>query len=363
MVWGVVQPLLQLFVRKSQIARASTGRRLGVLVIGAFTLSGCLAERNCFPTACGGPERLIPLNQELAPIATFYDYSNVLARYQNEPTLDGRKNIRNDFIFERVYAMDAKYTLYEEGLTRESETEGFVAAVTNAALTGTGALIPVAQTTRLLSGIAAGLTTVDQSYSKQFLYNKAVQILQSQMRAKRSEVVTNIIARSKSSVIDYPIGMAMSDLEEYYRAGTLASAFIDLSQNASTDAEAKKAVKDQIKPGAALVTQAQARAGVQAAVITSATAPMQAVKLSPMPNVNRFGSIEPGLQVKEIMAWQKLVCATPNGDLGKHGSDTRTKILAFLRAKGRHPIDDVITPDSRSTLRDAIDDGETCKSN
>jgi len=374
--WGIAKALSRLTVKlvlssiEEEVARYRLRRdyipvvkRLGVLVLGAFALSGCLAERNCFPTACGGPERLIPLDQDLAPIAAYDDYAHVLTRYNSEPTLEGKRSIRNDFIFERVYAMDAKYTVYEEGLTRESETEGFAAAVTNAALTGTGALIPVAQTTRLLSGIAAGLTTVDQSYSKQFLYNKAVQILQSQMRAKRSKVATDIIARSKLNVIDYPIGMAMTDLEDYYRAGTLASAFIDLSQNASTNAEAESRAKDQIKPGAQLVSQAKVRAAVQGAVITDATAPMQAFRISPPPpGPDRLTNFEATLQSTEIRAWQRLVCAKVDGRLGPSGSDTRKKIVAFLVSKNKKPTSDTITQSIRATLDDAVDNGETCPS-
>lgn len=320
--WSVTQPLLQLFQPKSVfngvgINSASAGRRFGVLMI-AFMLPGCLAERNCFPTACGGPERLIPLNQDLAPIATYDDYAHVLTRYNKEPSFEGKKSIRNDFIFERIYAMDAKYTVYEEGLTRESETEGFAAAVTNAALTGTGALIPVAQTTRLLSGIASGLTTVDQSYSKQFLYNKAVQILQSQMRAKRAEVATNIIARSKFNVIDYPIGMAMTDLEEYYRAGTLASAFIDLSQSTGTNAEIQKAAKDQIKPGAADVARA-----LRAATISNVSAPL------PAPVSSRSAL---GITDAEIGKLRVALCLPEKGNFD---ADVSARLNKYLRVNSQ----------------------------
>jgi hypothetical protein len=220
-----------------------------VLLLYLLTLSGCVTDQYCIPTGCSGPERLLPVNQELAFIAINYDYSQVLSRYLAEPSLEGKKAIRNEFIFERIYAMDVKYTIYEDSLTKESQSEGFWAAVTNAALTGTGALIPVAQTTRLLSGIAAGLTTVDQAYNKQFMYNKAVQILQAQMRARRADIHTQIIVRARFPVTEYPLGMAMIDLEEYYRAGTLSSACVDLSVTIGTDANSKRKVKELLKGG------------------------------------------------------------------------------------------------------------------
>jgi hypothetical protein len=182
-------------------------------------------------------------------------------------------------------------------LTREGEDEGFWAAIANAALTGTGALIPVAQTTRILSGVAAGLTTADQAYNKQYLLNKTVQILQSQMRADRSDVLTHILAATKTSSAEYPLGMAMSDLEQYYRAGTLSAAFISLSQGASTNADISKQMADSVKPGAGLV------AAVQAGIITDVNSP-----LGPIVTVPKGPKIGPTLSVKVIKGLQAALC-------------------------------------------------------
>jgi hypothetical protein len=239
----------------------------GLALVSSLALSGCYHDYFCPATSCGGPQRLYPIEQDLAPIAMYNDFGDVLDRYNAANSVDTKKAIRNEFIFERMYAMDVNYTIYEERLTKETEDEGFYAAVTNAALTGTGALIPVAQTTRLLSGIAAGLTTADQAYNKQYLYNKAVQVLQSQMRAKRADVASLIAVRVDYAATKYPLGMAMSDLEEYYRAGTLASAFIDLSEKVSTEATNNKKAKDILKGGGAQVaaTQTAVSGGASAA--------------------------------------------------------------------------------------------------
>jgi hypothetical protein len=289
-----------------------------ILFISTVSLSGCFPQPGCLATLCGGPERLIPTDQELQPIAMLDDYYTIRQSYLSAPTLDAQKSIRNNFIFERVYAMDVKYTAYEENLTKESQDEGFWAAVTNAALTGTGALIPVAQTTRLLSGIAAGLTTTDQAYNKQFLLNKAVQLLQSQMRARRAEIMTNIIARSKYSVIDYPLGMAMSDLEEYYRAGTLSAAFIDLSEGVATNADVAKSVKDQIKPGAPEVAQA----------ITNVNAPLSRLA----PRAQPGAGFEATLTPKDVADIREAMCLPRAGSLD---ANVHANIAKYLASKGQ----------------------------
>jgi hypothetical protein len=350
--------------------------RFLVLMVCGLSLSGCLTQGNCLPTTCGGPERLIPIEQDLGPIADSTGYADVLSRYDNTTSLDTMAGIRNNFIFERIYAMDVKYTAYEEALTKESESEGFWAAVTNAALTGTGALLPVAQTTRLLSGIAAGLTTVDQAYNKQFLYSKTVQILESQMRAKRATVVSLIVVRAKTPVTQYPLGMAMSDLEEYYRAGTLASAFVDLSENVGNNATQNKIVKDALKGGGDIVARAQARAAngttgivTSGTIVADVTKPLPEFPKSPRTNPGGSNPIlnpaEKSLRVSALqLACEPLKKAT--GILGDRGSETRLKLSAYLNAirpsrlMRTSPPLDVFDQKDGDDLNALIDENKSC---
>lgn len=249
--------------------------------------------------------------------------------------------MRNEFITGRMYAIDIEYTAYENSLSKESQDEGFAAAVANAALTGTAALVPVAHTARMLSGIAAGATTVDQAYNKQYLLNKAVQILQGQMRAKRSEIATEIIARLKSPVVDYPLGMAMSDLEEYYRAGTLSGALIDVSTAVGTQASISKESKNEVKPAAAAIADAKGIAVATAPLgkstdFVTVTPSVRTTARNPMPN-----SREAIIAFERAKLIQQALCVPSDGDLGKDfGSVTRNAISQFKAGvAGKTPAD------------------------
>jgi Tfp pilus assembly protein PilE len=46
------------------------------------------------------------------------------------------------------------------------------------------------------------------------------------MRANRAEIYKNIIQRMRHDTATYPLAMAMSDVEEYYRAGTLTGGLV-----------------------------------------------------------------------------------------------------------------------------------------
>jgi hypothetical protein len=74
----------------------------------------------------------------------------------------------------------------------------------------------------------------------------------------------------------------------------------------------------------------------------------------------RIGPIEIALQMKQIMRYQRLVCAKPDGLLGPRGSDTRTKIRAYLIKNNFKPQgeNDTVTDEDRINLEDELSAGK-----
>jgi F0F1-type ATP synthase membrane subunit c/vacuolar-type H+-ATPase subunit K len=249
-----------------------------------------------------------------------------------------------------MYAIDLAYSQYEASLTHERQDVSFIADVTNIGLTGTASLVGVAETKAILAGIAAGLTGVKSSYTNDILFSKTVEVLQTQMRANRAEVATRIIGNLKKPTGVYPIQFALSDLEDYYRAGTLSGAMIAVGATVS----AKELVAEQ--------TKAQA---IAATIITNPKAPIPPPVRGPSPvEVNRFTDAERILRAEQIKGIQHLFCIPEDGRLGPHGSLTRRKIKEFLVAQGerKESDDDTIDFDGRATLLDALDKGASlCK--
>jgi hypothetical protein len=180
---------------------------------------------------------------------------------------------RNNLITAHMYAIDLKYTKYEAELTHEAEAEGFGSAAIVQVLTTTGALV-AAPTTHILSAVASGVNGIDSAYNQKILLSNAIQNLQTQMRSDRSEQASYIYANMKCSASAYPLGMALSDLELYYRAGTVPSALIGLSKTvnkAETDAKAAKQANAPAAPPAAM-EQLAASAKVTSAKMKTASA-------------------------------------------------------------------------------------------
>src|SRR5437879_1380530 len=176
------------------------GVALGVLVIAGFLLAGCETFR-------GRPERLYTVAEEVAH-ARVDVLPAILDSYRAATTDSERIFYRNEYIARRMYIIDAEFTEFEAALTREREEFGFSTALVTQGLTTAGAVFTPANTVRTLSALAGGVNASRGFYDSELLVGKTIQIVQSQMEAKRDEVAARIIGKVGYSAITYPISTA-----------------------------------------------------------------------------------------------------------------------------------------------------------
>jgi hypothetical protein len=141
------------------LSKATTAAVSGGLLAGL--LSGCYLD-GLGPTT-RQPDRLYPTDQEIGWVRAYLDNQNdLMTRYISSPDV----LTRNTIITARMYAIDVLYTKYESQLTHENQDVSFGATAVQLGLTTTASLIPVAQTTRLLSGIASGVNGLDTAMKR-----------------------------------------------------------------------------------------------------------------------------------------------------------------------------------------------------
>ena len=214
----------------------------GIITFSAsICLSGCVSS--VLPTL-KEPDRLYDPQEEISAI-----------RQQVGPIgwgVDGIPNPeeRNNYITLRMYAIDQNYTIYEKQLTHEVQETGLAASLINLGLTGAGSVAPTAEIGKALSAAATGFTGASQAYDKDVLLAQSVQNLQTQMRADRNAKAAIILTSMKCPVSSYNMGMVLSDLEEYYRAGTLPNALITISKTVGDAESQAKGAKESANPSA-----------------------------------------------------------------------------------------------------------------
>jgi hypothetical protein len=184
-----------------------------------FILTGLLLS-SC-KTLEGGPDRIYSVAEEVA--AARQTIETLTAQYYNG---GANENVRNEIVSRRMYIIDVEYSQYEESLTRERQELGFITSTTAQGLNVAGALFTPAQTVRILSGVAGAVGSVRGYYDSEIVIAKTIQIAQGQMQYLRDQVSTRIRNSMAQPLGQYPLSLALSDLEDYYRAGTLSEGLV-----------------------------------------------------------------------------------------------------------------------------------------
>ena len=216
-----------------------------------------------------------------------------------------------------MYAIDLAFSKYEAELTHERQDVAFAGDLANLGLTGAIPLVGAGQTKNVLGAVASGLTGVRTSYNDDIILNRTIQILQDQMEATRARISVQIIAKlSSRSTSIYTLAMALSDLEDYYKAGTLTGALLDVSSNVSQDA-----AEAQIEKSSAIPAPLQP--------LVSSSEPLPVIAPNNPSSNGGSNDFEQRLGELRIRGFQHLLCLSIQS--GSFDKTTRLAIAEFLK--------------------------------
>lgn len=213
--------------RAAFLAVRLTMKQIALMLLVSTVVSACS------PSVRSGPARLYKVDDELAALKSIYGADKIRA-YSEAPTTD-KEAFRNSLVLGRLYAIDLAYGKYEAQLTKERQQIPFIATVTSIALSGTGALIADATTKSILAAVDTGLKGSVEAYEKDILVQKTIDVLQIAMRANRARVRSEILTQLTLGVSQYPLELALSDIDRYYQAGTLTGGFLSVTEASAED--------------------------------------------------------------------------------------------------------------------------------
>jgi hypothetical protein len=306
--------------RESNSIRSASLRSSLYLIFAVPLIASCTIASNQT-----GPDRPVSIADDVESIRRIAYPPDLTGFYAL--SLGNQASSRNQIATARMYIADLEYHYYEARLTREMQDEGLLATAVSLGLTGSASLIPVAQTSRLLSGIATGVIGLDKAYNEKELLSNTIQALQTQMRADRkawaAEIQAKMVKADKitiTPIAEYTLAMALSDADAYYQAGTLASALIGLSKtvaNAETNAAQAKADSG---PNAAAVSQARATANHTAPPAVSAPGRVTVIRdvntqLAKQDKRVALDTSGEPTDPPTIASIRKALCLSPNGGL------------------------------------------------
>ncbi len=148
---------------------------------------------------------------------------------------------RNSIIQARLAEIDVIYYRYESAISRDVRQGNFGFSLAEILVGGAGAVASKG-TSQGLSAASAALAGTRSAYNKDILLDQSLQAFITQMRANRATVKSKILERLESSVTDYTLQAALSDLAQYEQAGTLGSALAGITEAAQSNERAAAGV-------------------------------------------------------------------------------------------------------------------------
>jgi hypothetical protein len=222
------------------------GRRAVCALMALMVLGGCTTIRRG-----GAPEPSFDANEDLQQLAKeFAPAGNITAFYdkgkdatgQVDPSKAATKEDRDKIITGRLTLMNIRYIQFIRELTSDQQLLNTATDMLVLGLNIAGTAVGGAGAKTLMAAIAAGVTGSKQIVDKNYFYEKTIPALVAQMNAERKTALIPIIAGVQQSLSDYPLAQAITDLHNYYHAGTLIGAINAIQ----ADAGAKERDKDAI---------------------------------------------------------------------------------------------------------------------
>jgi len=189
--------------------------------------AGCSAVR-------GRPELTSDLDAEVSGLAALHDAPTIVTCLKQAVAL--QQSCRDSIVQARMIAIDARYTQFRQAFHGEARWGNFAATVASMGLTSAASLSSLGAA-HILGAVATGVTGTQAAYNEQVLIERTANAIETSMDAGRGLVAVRIRQGLQRSPGDYPLAAALSDLEDYYNAGTLLGALADITQNAGVQAQ------------------------------------------------------------------------------------------------------------------------------
>jgi hypothetical protein len=202
-----------------------------VIAWASFTTIGCFRVAPKMPPPLAS---MAPINYSSSSLdADVAAYHASIANH----ALDIAKTQRNQIVFRIIAQIDAAYGAFELNLsTRRAglQTGGDAAQL---GLSAAATLVGASDIKDILSATSTAFQGTRLSVDKNFFEQKTTESLISQMRASRKNLQAQILlSLSSRDVNSYPLESAWGDVVNYYYAGTIPSALVDIAGKAGNDA-------------------------------------------------------------------------------------------------------------------------------
>ncbi len=208
--------------------RCSAGRRALALILAGL-LAGCSTIRYG-----GAPEPSFDVGKDLEQLAKEFEPASSISDFYKKPSVDAR----NKFITGRITLMNIRYIQFVRQLTTDRQLLDTATAMLVLGMNIAGASFAAAGTKTVLAALSAGVTGSKEAIDKNYFFDKTIPALVSQMNAERKKALYPLLVGIRTrSLDDYSFAQGVTDLNDYYLAGTFTGAIHGIQIDAAAKEE------------------------------------------------------------------------------------------------------------------------------
>jgi uncharacterized protein YoaH (UPF0181 family) len=206
-------------------------------------LAGCASLQ-------GYPERDEDADAIVAALKAAYATPQIIADYEGKSTATEKKSVRDIGVAARLLILDARFAEFEKAMFSQRSTLLVSTDTLKSGFSVAGALTSAGQTSQILSGLSGAFDAASSSVDSNVYKNKTQDAVLAMMHAGRAKVRERILTGLQKEVSIYPLASALSDLEDYYVAGSVPGALAAITADAGkSKAEADENIQTLLSPG------------------------------------------------------------------------------------------------------------------
>lgn len=194
------------------------------IIVLLATFTGCQSLRYG-----GAPEPSFNVDNDLEQLAKEYGEAGSITEFYKNPT----KEVRDKFISGRLVMMNIRYVQFIRKTTSEKQCLDSAVEILALSLNLAGASVSAAGTKTVLAALAAGVTGSKVVVDKNFYYEKTIPALIAAMNAQRKQALVPLVDGMTKGLDEYPFAQAVTDLQNYYFAGTFLGGITAIQADAS----------------------------------------------------------------------------------------------------------------------------------
>lgn len=233
---------------------------VGCVLLALF--SGCATFRSG-----GAPAPSASYGQDLTSLQTIEGDDAKLETFSKNRT----KDQRNAYISANLNLINLRYSQFLQDSSAQRQAINTIVDFIELSLGVAGTGFTSASTKTMLAASAATVSGTKTTIDKNYFYQKTEAALISAMNAARKQALVPILTGMKQDLDQYGIGNAVTDLHQYYFAGTFLGALEGVQQ---TSAKAESDAKAEIRS----VQAATAQQTIDKTALTAAIGKIDASK-------------------------------------------------------------------------------------